>query len=427
MGIPKLNELIKKHAPGAKTTIPISKFRGTRIAIDANNLLCSKMYVANAQTCDLTALKIDPYAKIDRSEADRKWYENLLNMVVTLGGYGITPVFVFDGVHVPQKAKTQEKRIDDRKANQKRAAELAETIANTPLLERSDEDLEKLGKAKASSSMFLTTEQKQTFKTLLNMVGVPVLTARGEAEDLCCALSHAGKVSAVYSCDVDCFVLGACITISGITKGSRYPNQTFDVTLYDKILQGLNMDRKNFVDMCIFAGCDFNFGVPRVAVTMAYNYMKKHGSIEEVMNKEKLDFHGNNGMNLNLEFCRKMFRVKSVEECLGDSHENILPSLNIDKNALAHPHTRAFMRQLGIELYMTKLEATYVNIKGVGDRGAEYVLDSGRLVPSNQNLPFDIYIEKPDVDPREEESKRKVYEFKEEDIVNPINDMIVFK
>lgn len=426
MGIPKLNELIKRYAPNAKTTIPISKFSGTRIAIDANNLLCSKMYVANAQSCDLKALKIDPFAKIDRTEADRKWYENLLNLVLTFSGYGITPVFVFDGIHVPQKAKTQEKRSDDRKANQKRAAELAETIANTPLLERTDEDLEKLGKAKASSSMFLTTELKQSFKTLLNMVGVPVITAHGEAEDLCCMLSHNGLVSAVYSCDVDCFVLGAGITISGITKGSRFPNQTFDVTLYDRILQGLGMDRKTFVDMCIFSGCDFNRGVKGVAVITAYNDIKKYGSIEAVMANVDRDYLGEDGMNLNLEFCRNIFRIKTIPECLADSHEGILPSLNIDRSALSHPHTRAYLRQLGIELYMAKLEASYSNIKGVGDRGAEYILGN-RLLPNNQNLPFDFYIQKPEKDPREEEVKRSVYEFKESDMINPISDMVIFK
>lgn len=427
MGIPKLNELIKRYAPNAKTVIPVSKFRGTRIAIDANNLLCSKMYVANAQSCDLSLLKLDPFAKIDRTEADKKWYENLLNLVSLFSGYGITPVFVFDGVHVPEKAKTQEKRQIERKANQQRAVELAQTIANTPLLERSDEDLEKLGKAKASSSMFLTPELKQTFKTLLNMVGVPVITARGEAEDLCCALSHAGKVSAVYSCDVDCFVLGANITISGITKGSRYPNQTFDVTLYDKILEGLDMNRKTFVDMCIYGKTDFNRGVPGVAITTAYNDIKKYGSIEAVMANVNRDFVGEDGKNLNLEFCRNIFRIKPVSDCLADVHENTLPNLNIDRNSLAHPHTRTFLRQLGIELFMSKLEASYSNIKGADDRGAEYILDTGRLLPNNRNLPFDFYIQKPEKDPREEESKRSVYEFKEADMINPISDMMVFK
>ena len=430
MGIENLNKFLKVNAPNCQTTLALSRFRGTRVAIDANNLLCSKMYTANKGTCDLQQLKIDPFASIDRSEADKEWYRQLLYTVLTYTSYGITPIFVFDGKHLPAKAKTQNKRKQDRKENQRRAEELAQTIAKKSLLERTDEEIEKLGNAKSSSAVFITSEQMCTFKSILNMVGVPVITAKGDGEDLCVALAHAGKVSAVVSKDTDCFVLGCPITISGISKGSRSPNQTVDVTIYSKILEGLNIDRSTFIDLCILGKCDYNNGVPKIMLPTAFKLFKDHGCIENIMKYEsyKYDFYGEDGMNVNLDFCRNtIFCIKSVEDCLDESHEGKLPNLDISKFALSHPQTRNYLRSLNIEDFMVRLTASYDNIKSCGDYGAEYVLGAGRLVPNNQHqLHYDVFI-LPD-----KQEKRETLELRDTDsitsgieTVNIVSDLVV--
>lgn len=385
MGIHNLNKFIKAYAPAAQTTLPLTAFQGTRVAIDANNLLCSTMYAANVNTYDHQELKLNPHAMIDRTEADREWYRQLLSTVLTYTSYGITPVFVFDGKHCPGKAEVRDKRRIDRENTQRRTAELTAAIAEKPLLERTDEEIEKLGKAKSSVETKVSVDQINTSKALLRAVGVPVLTALGDGEDLCVALSHEQYVSAVVSRDTDCYALGCAITISGFSKGSRAPNHTVDVTLYEKILDGLKLDRPTFVDLCITGKCDYNRGVPKVGLIRAYDMIVKNGGLEAMIeaNKNKYDFYGEEGMNLNLEFCRKqIFAVKRAKDCLDEEHAGVIPSLDLSKGNIATHQIKSYLRSHGVEDFVVRLSTSYRNVNHSGDYGAEYVLGK-RIIPDN--------------------------------------------
>lgn len=364
------------------------------MAIDANNLLCSTMYTANKNTYDHQELKLNPHAVIDRSEADREWYRQLLSTVQTYTSYGITPVFVFDGKHCPGKSETREKRRQDRANVLRRTEELTAEIAEKPLLERTDEEITRLGNAKSSSEVKVSQDQIEASKSLLRAVGVPVLTAMGDAEDLCVALSHIGKVSAVVSRDTDCYALGCNVTIGGITKGSRGPNHTVDVTLYDKILDGLNMSRSDFVDLCILSKCDYNRGVPNIGAVRAFKLMKECGGLEAMVTKyaNRYKFNDSEGMNMNLAFCRDtIFSIKDVADCLDPDHGRILPSLNINKAALGVYAVKSYMRSHGVEEYVIRLSVAYNNIAHVGSYGSEYLLGN-RLIPNNNRPSMDMYV-----------------------------------
>jgi len=392
MGIRNLNKFLKTFAPACKTTIPLTRLRGTRVAIDANNMLCSTMYTANKHTYDHQELKLNPYAHIDRGEADKEWYRQLLSTVQTYASYGITPIFVFDGKFCPGKAEERDKRRKERANVLRRTDELTEEIAAKPLLERTDEEITRLGNAKASSEVKVSLEQIETSKSLLRAVGVPVLTAMGDAEDLCVALSHAGHVSAVVSRDTDCYALGCSMTINGITKGSKGPNHTVDVTLYEKILEGLAMDRADFVDLCILSKCDYNRGVPNVGAVRAYKLMKECGGLEGAIAKYsgKYKFHDDEGMNMNLEFCREtIFSVKDVEDCLDPEHNRTLPNLNINKSALGVYAVKSYMRAHGVEEYVIRLSVAYNNILHSGSYGAEYILGK-RIIPTNNRPSIEV-------------------------------------
>ena len=53
--------------------------------------------------------------------------------------------------------------------------------------------------------------------------------------------------------------------------------------------KNLEMDKGVFLDLCIMCGTDYNPNIPMIGSKKAYKYLKKHGSIDIIEEKEKID------------------------------------------------------------------------------------------------------------------------------------------
>jgi 5'-3' exonuclease len=371
MGIKDLKKFSTSNAPDSIMTIPLRKFKGSRLAVDAELLMYNKMHSVNKSLYKLLDLKNNPDAKIDSMQSTSLLMSRLLDWVVTITSYGISPVFVFDGRYKPGKERIQAERKSTREKTNKDTADIVSDLVAVLPHERSDEDVVKL-RSKKQNSVYVTSVQINLFKNVLRMMRIPVITARADGEDLCCTLAVMGKVSAVYSKDADCVVTGAPITISGITLGSSSPNHTFDVIVYDKLLEGLGVTREGLIDMCVLYGCDYSVGVKGYGLITAHKKIKEYGCIENIP--------GINTGDIDVPMARDSFRVKSVKECMDECHEDILPNLNIDKRSFDNHSLRPFMESYSIANYIMQLKSSFRNITVFEDRGAEYVLDEGRIL-----------------------------------------------
>ncbi|XP_039458740.1 probable flap endonuclease 1 homolog isoform X2 [Oreochromis aureus] len=153
--------------------------------------------------------------------------------------HGIKPVFVFDGKPPGEKKAVLEKR--------------AQTAASS---------------------------QTKECLQLLEYLGVPVIQAPGDAEALCAQLVREGTVHAVASEDMDTLPFGANILIRQLN--AKKDSEVIEYSL-PKLLEKLQIGRKEFVDLCILLGCDYCEKIPGLGPKRALTLIQKHRTIEDVV------------------------------------------------------------------------------------------------------------------------------------------------
>ncbi|KAL1953452.1 hypothetical protein VTO42DRAFT_2790 [Malbranchea cinnamomea] len=183
---------------------------------------------------------------------------------------GIKPLYVFDGA--PPKLKSGE--LAKRIARKNEAAEAHQEALETGTAE----DVEKFSRR----TVRVTREHNAECKRLLKLMGVPYIDAPTEAEAQCAVLARAGKVYAAASEDMDTLCFDAPILLRHLTFSEQRKEPIVEIRL-DKVLDGLGMDRKQFVDLCILLGCDYLDPIPKVGPNTALKLIRDHGSLEKVV------------------------------------------------------------------------------------------------------------------------------------------------
>jgi flap endonuclease-1 len=183
---------------------------------------------------------------------------------------GIKPLYVFDGA--PPKLKSGElaKRFQ-RKAE---AAEAHEEARETGTAE----DVEKFSRR----TVRVTREHNAECQRLLKLMGIPYIIAPTEAEAQCAVLARAEKVYAAASEDMDTLTFNAPVLLRHLTFSEQRKEPIQEIFL-DKVLEGLAMDRAQFIDLCILLGCDYLDPVKGVGPTTALKLIRDNKSLEGVV------------------------------------------------------------------------------------------------------------------------------------------------
>ena len=183
---------------------------------------------------------------------------------------GIKPLYVFDGA--PPKLKSGE--LAKRFARKNEATEAHEEAKETGTAE----DVEKFSRR----TVRVTREHNDECKRLLTLMGVPYIVAPTEAEAQCAVLARGGKVYAAASEDMDTLCFDSPILLRHLTFSEQRKEPIQEIHL-DRVLAGLEMDRKQFIDLCILLGCDYVDPIPKIGPTTAVNLIHEHGSLEKVV------------------------------------------------------------------------------------------------------------------------------------------------
>ena len=192
---------------------------------------------------------------------------------------GIKPLYVFDGA--PPKLKSGE--LAKRFARKTEATEAHEEAKETGTAE----EVEKFSRR----TVRVTREHNDECKRLLTLMGVPYIVAPTEAEAQCAVLARAGKVYAAASEDMDTLCFDSPILLRHLTFSEQRKEPILEIHL-DRVLAGLAMDRKQFVDLCILLGCDYVDPIPKVGPSTALNLIREHGTLEKVVDFIKNDPKG---------------------------------------------------------------------------------------------------------------------------------------
>jgi len=184
---------------------------------------------------------------------------------------------VFDGVHPIKKAITHEarrKRYDeDAKAIADMRAEMSSDILNKASMNR----LRQL----MSRNFGLGRKNLDILREVISATGIPVLEATDESEKLCTMLAIEGFAEGVLSADTDNLAYGCPLLMFEPTDSSERASGFTCVGIRD-VLSGLNLTYRQFKDLCIMLGCDYNTNIPQIGYNRAYKLIQQFGSIDNL-------------------------------------------------------------------------------------------------------------------------------------------------
>lgn len=260
MGILGLSKLIADIAPNAIKERELKHYFGRKIAIDASMCLYQFLVAVRSEGAQLTS-------------SDGETTSHLMGIfyrTIRLVEQGIKPVYVFDGKPPDLKGGELAKRAERRDEAQK-LLQAAEEAGNVADVDKFNRRLVKVTKAHAEEA-----------KQLLKLMGIPYVDAPCEAEAQCATLVKAGKVFATATEDMDALTFGCNVLLRHLTfsEAKKIPVQEFH---YDKVLEGLEMNKNEFIDLCIMLGCDYTHSIKGIGPKRAMELIKTHRSLEKII------------------------------------------------------------------------------------------------------------------------------------------------
>jgi flap endonuclease-1 len=184
----------------------------------------------------------------------------LLNKTLKLFTYGIIPVFVFDG----RPPDIKKKILTMRKDVKAKAMERYNTTEDAK---------EKIKYFKKCVS--ITKEQLNDCRELLTLMGLPYIDASEEADSVLADLCKQNLVYAVLTEDMDILTFGAPRIIRNVFTHDK---ELLEINL-PRILSTLNITHNEFIELCIYFGCDYcqitNTNITNIEIYNIYKNNKK--------------------------------------------------------------------------------------------------------------------------------------------------------
>lgn len=226
MGVDKLRDVIKEHAPTAIQARQLSDYSGKIIAIDV--LIDFIPFIKNlgpTPTPEELRNKLTSHLK------------KLYDLTIMLLKSHIKPVYVFDG-EPPQLKKGREDQISEHTMTYAREA-----------------------------------------KEMLQLMGIPYVEAESEAEAQCSDMVRCQKVYCAATIDMDALPFKT----ERVFRNLTFPNRGLEEINYPEVLRCLEFNEDEFVDMCILLGCSYCGKIPNIGAVKAYDFIKTYRSIENLI------------------------------------------------------------------------------------------------------------------------------------------------
>jgi len=193
----------------------------------------------------------------------------LFNKTLYFLNKNIIPIYVFDG----KPPKLKQKLLKLRKYNRMKALNAYYNL-----------DINNSNKIKYfKKSVYITQDQMNQCRELLNLMGIPYINAPEEADSQLSYLCKSNMVYAVFTEDMDILTFGSPIIIKNFTS----PQKKFIEIKLDNILNELNLTYNEFIELCILFGCDYCHHIINIKPQDIYKIYIKHKSIEKTLEEIK--------------------------------------------------------------------------------------------------------------------------------------------
>ncbi|KAG6725273.1 hypothetical protein I3843_02G018600 [Carya illinoinensis] len=177
--------------------------------------------------------------------------------------FGAFPVFVIDGTPSPLKSQARIARFF-------RASGI--DLSDFPVAEE--------GFPVERNGAFSTCVRECV--ELLELLGLPVVKAKGEAEALCAQLNSEGYVDACITADSDAFLYGAKCVIKCVQPNSKEPFECYHIS---DIEAGTGLKRKHLIAISLLVGNDHDLdGVQGIGLDTALRFVQAFAE-DEILNR----------------------------------------------------------------------------------------------------------------------------------------------
>jgi len=260
MGIRYLNRFLRENCKKSISFVNLSELSGKCVAIDISIYLY-------------------------KYEADGCLLENIYLMLSIFRKYNVIPIFIFDGKPPKEKKALLQKRRENREECQKEFNKL-QSLISTVETEEDKQDLLNQMDILKTQIVQMNKDKIDKVKDLIRSYGATYYDAPGEADELCASLVINNKVWACLSEDMDLFVYGC----PRVLRYFSLMNHTIVLYNMKGILSELNMEQKEFKDICILSGTDYNINVNEDCVSLM-NTLKLFKQYKNDNKKEVFDFY----------------------------------------------------------------------------------------------------------------------------------------
>lgn len=319
MTIKGLKAFLKKKCDHIFRSLSMYNFKGCKISIDCSGL--AYQYWGPQQRMVINKMT-NPLDDIDMTQIENRWLNTIWSLLGKFIQLNIVPVMVFDGEPPPEKKSVIQMRSIEKQKKRDEIKEFKDKLNSSNFsLKTPQQHTQELNEMKElyASLNLIGSDQFSLLKVFLNGLGIPVLQAKNEAEELCCTLCREGYVTAVYCEDSDCLAHLAPCWIYQKSEKKKYVKERneymedFEFVLLRDVLHELNLSKESFIDLCIMAQCDYNSNVPNFAIGKSYTALKKYKSYDAVIKSKE---HSNKDFSiLNYESCKKLFAQRSYSDC----------------------------------------------------------------------------------------------------------------
>jgi 5'-3' exonuclease len=216
---------------------------------------CGKNAIEKIHLSELhgKTLVIDTSIYLYRFISENALLENMYLFISIMKKYQITPIFVFDGKPPKEKCELLKERICRKKEAENKHNDLQKTMQTIV-----DEKQRKGVMAEINSlkTQFIRVQDYQIkqVKELMDAYGVEYHNAPNEADEICAKMAVLGKVWGCVTDDMDMFIYDCPYIIRNISL----MNHTAFLYKKQEILNDLKMTAKDFKDIMILSGTDYN-------------------------------------------------------------------------------------------------------------------------------------------------------------------------
>jgi flap endonuclease-1 len=246
--------------------IKFEDLKGKTVALDAANIIYQ--FLSIIRQSNGTPL-MDHQGKVTSH------FSGILYRTTSLIEKEIKPYYVFDGAPSILKKSTQLKRSEIKEESRKKWKEALE-----------NGNIEEARKYAGRTSR-MSTEIINGSKKLLELMGIPYIQAKGEGEAQASYMVVKGDAWCVGSQDYDCILFGATRMVKNLTITGGKAN--LELIQLEKVLEDLQVTRKQLIDVAILVGTDFNEGVKGIGAKKGIKLIKKHGNLFQVLDEMNVE------------------------------------------------------------------------------------------------------------------------------------------